>query len=50
MQETVREYLSMEDIQSLVRRGIMPDYTGWSSCNGFELLFEVRYEISSSNE
>jgi len=50
MEEVVMEYLTMEQIQKLVKKGIMPEYTGWSQNNGYELLFEVRYEIINSNE
>lgn len=50
MQDVITEYLSIEQIQDLVRKGIMPEYTGWSSCNGFELLYEVRYTLNNNNK
>ncbi len=48
MKETVREYLAMEQIQKLVKEGIMPEYTGWSLNNSFELLFEVIYTVNTN--
>lgn len=50
MQETVREYLSIQQIQDLVRQGVMPEYTGWSVNNGFEILHEVTYTVNNNNK
>ena len=43
MEDMIREYLSMQQIQELVKQGVAVEYTGWHVNNGYEYQHEVRY-------
>ncbi len=43
MEDIIREYLSMKQIQKLVKQGIAVEYTGWHTNTGYEYQHEVRY-------
>ncbi len=43
MNNFTREYLSIEQIQSLQKQGTELHYTGWEENTGIQKLYEVRY-------
>ena len=43
MEDMIREYLSMQQIQELVKQGVAVEYTGWHVNTGYEYQHEVRY-------
>ncbi len=44
MEDMIREYLAMRELQELEKKGINTTYTGWEMSNGFERLYEVTYK------
>jgi hypothetical protein len=43
MEDMIREYLNMQQIQEVVKNGTEVIYTGWHVNNGHEYLHEIQY-------
>lgn len=50
MEGIIKEYLSMKQIQELVKQGVAVEYTGWHINTGYEYQHEVKYVTAAKSQ